>query len=460
MLKTHTTRDLLAAWLLIPLNLFVGCGPGTVTERTNQHPGGSATNVGDSASAVTVDDPPAASKPVAPPVAPSWSHPIDSVPEGKIYRQAVKALDEGDFEQAAQLRSQLVGHPTFAVMADAISALMLVKQGQPDKALEAAQRVSRVPVMEAEAYLIAGEAFRAQGQWGEATAAFHGALQSHPEHLRAHRWLGAIYYDTGAMGLAVNHLRKVAELDLTDYRAFRLAGLIHYDYQKYDDAVQDYRQALQRPLPKPVENAIRLELADSLRELRQIDDALAVLQQCEPLADVLAMRAFCYESAGDDPRALELALEAIALEPQQRRANLVAGRIYLTERNWQQAIKHFRTVVQGDPTAHEPRFLLGRALLQSGAQQAGQAELERSTELKEMTLQLAQLHLEAMERPEDVGLRVRMGQLAEQLGRPRTAATWYRAARGLDPENPEATNALQRLQVDLARDPPPQPTGD
>ncbi len=381
---------------------------------------------------------------------PSFIHPIDRLAEGSTYRAAIAALDAGDLVSAEKLRAQLASHPQYGVLADAIAGFALVKQGRPKEAIAVAEQVSKIPVMQAEAYLIAGEAFHSQRLWADAIGAFRGALETHPDHVRAHRWLGAILYDTGAMWEAVKHLRTVADLDAQDYRVLRLSGLIHYDYQQYDEAVEDYRRALQRPLPEPMEIEVRLELADSLRELRKHDEALAVLQACPPSAAVHAMRAVCYESAGEEAKAFASAQRALELEPRHPRANLAAGRLQLARREWTEAVEHLKIAVEADPTAHEPRFLLGRALLQAGQRELGQAELDQSTKLKEMALELAELHIEAIAKPADAALRMRMGRLAERLGRQRAALTWYRAALGLDPELSEASEAIKRLSQPAA----------
>lgn len=372
-------------------------------------------------------------------------HPIDQTPHGAPYRAAVAAVDRGDIEVAEQQRQKLANHPQYAVLADAIGGFMLAKAGKAEQAIAVAEAISRVPVMRAEAYLIAGQAFHSQGRWGEAIEAFRGALQYHDSSTRAHRWLGALLYDTGAMWDAVEHLRRVARLDPDDVRALRLAGLIHYDYQQYDEAVADYRDALARQIDSDLELAVRLELADSLRELRRYDEALDALAMAPELPEVLSTRAACHESAGDDAQALQAAQRALELESGQRLANLVVGRIELAQRHLDAAIEHLRLAVDADPADHEPRFLLGRALLQSGHTEQGQAEVQRSTELKEMTLELAELHLQAIAEPEDVELRLRMGQLAEKIGRRSAARDWYRAALGLDPTNQQAAEALQRL---------------
>lgn len=381
------------------------------------------------------------------------SHPIDQTVEGQLYRRAVAALDAGEPDIAEQIRVRLADHPQFSILADAIAAFQSVRAGEPDRALRQATLISQVPVMQAESYVIAAEAFRVQGRLADAIAALKEAIGRHPGHLRAHRWLGAIYFDTGAMRDAVTHLRKVADLDPQDYRSRRLAGLIHRDYQQFDEAIDDYRAALRRSPAEPLASEIRLELADCLREQREIGEAFQILDQCLPSADVHAVRAACHEAAGDEEAALRETEATLADQPRHARGNLIRGRILAARRDWDEAISHLRVAVEAEPSDHEPRFLLGRALLQSGNREQGEAEIRRSTELKDWKLELAELHLRAIDRPGDAQIRMRMGLLAERLGRPRTALGWYRAAAGLDPELAEAGEAISRLRSTSAAPP-------
>ena len=389
----------------------------------------------------------------SPPAGFDDSHPIDRTAEGQLYRRAVAALDAGEPDVAEQIRVRLAGHPQFSILADAIGGFQLVRAGDPERALERATLISRVPVMRAESYVIAAEAFRLQGRLTDAIAALEEAIGQHPGHLRAHRWLGAIYFDTGAMRAAVTHLRKVADLDPRDHRSLRLAGLIHRDYQQFDQAIDDYRAALRRSPAEPLASEIRLELADCLREQREIGEAFQILDQCLPSADVHAVRAACHEAAGDEEAAIRETEATLADQPRHARGNLIRGRILAARRDWDEAISHLRVAVEAEPSDHEPRFLLGRALLQSGNREQGEAEIRRSTELKEWKLELAELHLQAIDRPEDAQIRMRMGLLAERMGRPRTALGWYRAAAGLDPELAEAGEAISRLRSTSAATP-------
>ena len=382
---------------------------------------------------------------VARPASPRFVSPIDQLPEGPLYRTAIAALDVGKTAQAKKAQEELMAMTQRPVLAQAIDGFALAKQGQFDEAIAIAQEVSKVPVMRGEAYLIAGEAFFKKGLWVDAIGAFEGAVETEPNNPRPHRWLGMIHYDLGAMYEAVRHLREVAKLDPSDLAALRLAGLIHRDYEKFEEAIADYEGVLGRGLPDETELKVKLELADSYRQLKRPEEALAAIADCPETADVLAIRGACKESAGETDEGLRLASRAIELDPRHELANLVTGRLHMANQSWPEAIAALKVALDVDPTDHATRYLLGRALVLSGDRDAGEAELAQAERLKGISLKLSELHLEALAKPQDAAVRMKMGALAEGLGRPQTALNWYRAALSLDGSLQTASDAIRRL---------------
>lgn len=383
------------------------------------------------------------------PTRPRFVGPIDQLPEGPLYRAAIAALDVGKTAQARKAQEELQAMPQRPVLAQAIEGFALAKEGRFDEAIAIAQEVSRVPVMRGEAYLIAGEAFFKKGLWVDAIDAFEGAVETEPNNPRPHRWLGMIHYDLGSMYEAVRHLREVAKLDPSDLAALRLAGLIHRDYEKFDEAIADYESVLSRGLPEETELKVKLELADSYRQLKRHEEAIAAISDCPETADVLAMCGACMESIGEMEEGQRLASRAIDFDPRHKLANLVAGRLHMANQSWPEAIASLKVALDADPTDHATRYILGRALVLSGDRDAGEAELAKAEGLKGISLKLSELHLEALAKPQDAAVRLKMGELAEELGRPQTALNWYRAALSLDGSLQTAADAIRRLSPKL-----------
>lgn len=372
-------------------------------------------------------------------------HPIDSLPEGRRYRAAIKAIDRSELEVAERIRQELQADPQHRVLATAIKAMMLIKQNALEEAIGLAEEISAIPVMRAEAFVIAGEVYQRDNRLLDATAAFENAIDVEPQHARAHRWLGAIYYDTGAMQLAKIHLRKAAELEPTDVNSLLLSAKISQEYEQYEESARDYEQLLQRSPSPQIKVPIQIKLAECYLALRKLPQARQALVGCPPVPGLLAVQASIAESEGDSEAAINLAQEALRQAPENRTATVVLGRIYLSRRNWEAASSVLERLVKARPYDHEPRLLLGRALLGAGQKERGEQEVKAATKLKNTFLQFAELHQEAIKHPEDAQIRVELGQLAEELGKYELAHMWYRSALGLDPSNAGAQAAADRL---------------
>jgi tetratricopeptide (TPR) repeat protein len=373
-------------------------------------------------------------------------HPIDELPEGKRYRTGTKALDANDLTKVREIADELLQSKDYAPLGQALEGFLLVRSGKLDEAMSLAERLSEIPVLQAECYLIAGEVFTKRLQYLAALDAFTNAAKKDPSNVRAHRWLAVVYHDTGAMNKATEHLRIVASLDPTDLRSLRFAGMIHREYEKFEDSVTDYQNALKRNPPAKVADEIRLELAESLLKLRQLEEVqqtlAAVVSKSASRSSLLAES---LETAGQVDEAMAAAKEALEMDSNHLRSRLVLGRLYNGNRQWDQSIECLQPVVAQYPAEHEPMFLLGRALISSGKEDEGKKWLTESKKFKDTFLKFSELNAAAVNRPQDAALRIEIGKLAEELQKVGIARTWYLAALGLDPSNVEAKEALTRL---------------
>lgn len=373
-------------------------------------------------------------------------HPIDELPEGKRYRTGTKALDANDLTKVREIADELLQSKDYAPLGQALEGFLLVRSGKLDEAMSLAERLSEIPVLQAECYLIAGEVFTKRLQYLAALDAFTNAAKKDPSNVRAHRWLAVVYHDTGAMNKATEHLRIVASLDPTDLRSLRFAGMIHREYEKFEDSVIDYQNALKRNPPAKVADEIRLELAESLLKLRKLEEVQQTLAAVvSKSASRSALLAESLETAGQVDEAMAAAKEALEMDSNHLRSRLVMGRLYNGNRQWDQSIECLQPVVAQYPAEHEPMFLLGRALISSGQEDEGKKWLAESKKFKDKFLKFSELNASAVNRPEDAALRIEIGKLAEELQKIGIARTWYLAALGLDPSSAEAKEALTRL---------------
>lgn len=371
--------------------------------------------------------------------------PLNAFAEGRRYRQALRALDVGDLETARAAQAELEKSVEFSVLAKAIEALLLIKDNKPEQAISLAEDISVVPAMQAESYVIAGEAFQKKNQLAEAISAFESAVALNPANERAHRWLGAVYYDTGAMRYATNHLRKAADLVPNEINSLLLSAKIFQDYEQYDEAIQDY-EALFGRNPKPeIRTLGKIKQAECYVAVRKLEQAKAALVSCPESPASITVRAAIAESEGQLDEAAGLAEKVLRDMPKQRLAILILARVLTSQKRWDEALNIVEPLAAQSPYDHEVRMLYGRALIGAGEKARGQEEVKQASKIKDTFLMFADLHQTAISSPNDAKIRVQLGELAENLGKKQLALVWYQAAIGLDSNNSQAKSAIERL---------------
>jgi Flp pilus assembly protein TadD len=106
----------------------------------------------------------------------------------------------------------------------------------------------------------------------------------------------------GAITGSLHHLQRTAKLDPSDHRPLRLLGLIYKDFERYEDAVPEYEEALRLDPNQPGWDELRQELATCQIKLRRFRDALATLGPCSQSASVLVMQAECLHALDDSEK--------------------------------------------------------------------------------------------------------------------------------------------------------------
>lgn len=166
-------------------------------------------------------------------------------------------------------------------------------------------------------------------------------------------WLARLDYDQRKYGSAISRLQRVIELDPKMMRAYDLLGLC-YDHQgQPDEALKNYRRAVElnrmqaKPSPWP-----HVDLAILLMAANQLAEAEKNLR----------------EAAGYDPRL-----------PQ---AHYQLGRVMEMQGGHQAAIESLNQAIQLDPAYPEPHYLLGRIYRHLGNDPLSKAEFSRFQELK------------------------------------------------------------------------------
>jgi tetratricopeptide (TPR) repeat protein len=307
------------------------------------------------------------------------------------------------------------------------------------------------------AYALSGEALCRGRQFRDADRILTTAGQLDPSYTDTHRWLAALYYDIGAMEHAREQLEIVAEQAPGDPRPKRLLGEIHRDFEKYDLAVDAYRESLRRDPNQPKREELLVDLAECLLKLRRFEEAREVLRECPRSARSLTLEAETFYEAGENGPAKKPLEEALALDSSYLGAMRLKARMALDANGPTLAAQILRRAVELHPKDHLAHYYLVQAYRRLGERQLAEKHLQVSRDLRALFQKFADLNQKAIKSPADAEIRYQLGVLAGQLDKRELARSWLEHALALDPNHAAARQALDNMSRQSSS--PPQANG-
>ncbi|MEZ6131000.1 MAG: tetratricopeptide repeat protein [Planctomycetaceae bacterium] len=367
-----------------------------------------------------------------------------------VFNRGVLAFDQGDLITLHKCETELQGRAGFVSQHALLNGLRSLLANAPANAIRRFELAATDDATRERAYLHTGEALYRLGRPAEAELPLLMAQEINGNNPEIHRWLASVYYDLGAMDPALVQLDQVIALSASDFRASRLKGLILNDFERYQEAVEAYHQALlQIPSDNPVRGEILLELAGCYLKLLEFDSAKQLLTECEQTASVLAMLAECHYTAGDSEAGTSYAKAALAQDPDSFSALMILGSIALAGRDSEAALTYLKRAADQMPTDHLVHLRLSQAYQIIGDQEQATREAELGSHFREQRLKFAKLHEAAMNDTVNAELRYQLGVTALELGRPEIARQWLRVALSIDPHHQLAKTTLAALSRDL-----------
>lgn len=321
-------------------------------------------------------------------------------------------------------------------------ASLRMRDGDAREAMRLALSAQDHPDVEVESRVLAGEAAYQLGAAGNAKLLWEDALARDPECVAAHQWMGVLYYDLGAMDAALLHLQTVSQLSPTDHRPDRLMGLINRDYERPEIAIPHYLESLKRAPTQIGVESLWLELAECQIKQREYDAAMKSLGNCSETPWRNRLTARCLMNLGVLDDARRLAEKALLAEPQNLETLKLNGDIALLDGNAERAADFFKIGVEVSPFDHGARTQLAQVLGRLGRDEEAQIQSKRAEELQVLWQSFSDLQIDAINRPTDAELRFKIGSLANQLGKPELAGSWFQAALAIDPTMKKAADAI------------------
>jgi len=364
----------------------------------------------------------------------------------RYFELGMTGVRENDRAKIERAVVALRDKPAYQMQHAFLSASLLLRDGQPERALQLAISSQDHPDVEIHSRVLAGEAAYQLGAAGNAKLFWEDALFLDAHCVEAHQWLGVLYFDLGSMDNALLHLKSVSYLSPKDPRPDRFMGLINRDYERPEEAIAHYLESLRRSPRQPGVDTVRLELADSYIKLRQYEAAMENLSQCADSPEKMRLTARCLMNLGSLDDARRLAQQILHVEPNNLKTLDLNAEIALIDGDVQRAADLLRSAVQADPFDHGVRSRLAQVVGRLGLDDEHNQHAQRAKELQELWLQFSDLHVDAINRPTDADLRLQIGTLARQLGKEELALSWFKAAVAIDPSIADTVQTLAQPQ--------------
>jgi tetratricopeptide (TPR) repeat protein len=367
----------------------------------------------------------------------------------RLFEEGLKAHAYRDVSRIATAADGLARLKDFQPHAALLRGMVAQAAGRLREAIDAYGAARDQPETQVFAYTLSGEVLYKMKQFGDAERLLLMATQLDPLHTDAHRWLAAIYHDTGANDHARLELHTVIEQAPHDPRPHRLMGLMYKDFETYDQAIEQYRLALKKSPNQPDADQVRQELAACLVKERRHEEALEVLKPVRLVPVVLVLQARCHYALGDAAQARRLVGEALRMQPSFEDALELSASIAMDSNDPATAVTALEQAVAGNPKHWPLHYQLSRAYQRLGKTAEAEQALATMSDLRTTWERFTELHKQAMRDPDDARVRCTLGEVALELGKPELAVDWFVVALGLDPQLAEAREHLEALQHQL-----------
>jgi tetratricopeptide (TPR) repeat protein len=346
-------------------------------------------------------------------------------------RRGQEALHRGRPDIADRLAEQLEadGHYDHARL---LRGEALLHDHQFARAIQEFNRIQDRGDLYVEASAIYGVALLSVKRSFEAEQLLRYVVSERPDYLEAQRGLAAIYFDQGALTLAVRHAKECARLEPHKGYPFWFMGVIFEDLGQYAAARDAFQQALERGLSDKQRTDVREGLAEVLVQLKDYAKALAILEECPPAVNdkpkILACRAECLwglERATEGKALLDRALQKHPQSPDLLR---LRARLYLNDSEPHNAAALLERALQVDRHDHQSRYELVQAYQMLGRRTEAAEQQRLLKQTQDYLAELTSLNHEIAERPWDAAVRTRLAEVCDKLDKPDLAAMWRQAA--------------------------------
>jgi tetratricopeptide (TPR) repeat protein len=317
----------------------------------------------------------------------------------------------------------------------------------------------RLPLAIGVCVALAVGSWRQTGMWHDTETLWGRTLAVAPTSTVAHNNLGVTLLEQGRPEDARRHFEETLRIDPEDATAVFNMGVLAASRERWDEAIAYYKRALRT---NPANALVWNNLGVAAAERGQVERAAAFYRHAIALqgddADTHTNLGAALEKLGRRREAIASYRTAVGLNPLLAKAHFRLGSALAAEGDHAEAVSVLERARDLEPASAEILRQLGLAYLAIGDTAAGRGELEKAVgldplaaeihrDLAILLLDLGEIeggarHLDralALGPRKDAGrAHLEAGALLERRGAVERAASHYRRATVLEPDEPEA----------------------
>ncbi len=234
-------------------------------------------------------------------------------------------------------------------------AVILFRENRPSESLKVLERAFVTQKNDPDLYLLAGMNWVALKRIRLAKPFYLMAAQLAPDDFMMHYHLGRLYYTDQQFENAEKEFRTVLELNPTFVKGYDNLGLALEPLGKEEEAIQSYRKAIELVIQQNIKYEWpQVNLSNFLFKKNRFDESL------------------------------ELARQAVAINPHSAEANLTLGMALAKKGRDQEAIEALKEAVRNNPQLSRPHYHLGQIYRKQGLQEEAAKELKTFEELNKV----------------------------------------------------------------------------
>jgi tetratricopeptide (TPR) repeat protein len=222
-------------------------------------------------------------------------------------------------------------------------------------------------------------------------------------------------------------------------------GMYNFQKRVYLRAAELFERALRL---EPQRHDVRLQLAESLRQLHRLDDASLHYQKCLDASphnpDILVGYGRCLLEQGNLMQSRSVLNRAIQLSPKHANGSLMMAKLLVADGVASEALPYAEVAYAQMPYEPEVRYVLAQSLQGAGREKEAREQFEFVAAQQQAQSKLRNMLEELEGNPAQVDLRCNVGETLLEYGNPDEGVGWLQSVLEYVPNHSRACLALAK----------------